>query len=176
MKWDDKAVEARMRAAWRGGLSEGTPCGSGSIRNKTRAVRARIPVLLKELGVKTVCEAGAGDSYWAGNAFRGVHYRPFDLVPRHDTVGKLDITRERLPVCDLIVCRQVLIHLDPPRVDAAVALFRQAGSWLLASQYDNAQQFNPASAFNPTDLTTLLGKPQEKIPDAGGFLALWRLT
>lgn len=165
-----------MRTGWRGGLSEGTPCGSGSVRSKTRAVRERIPVLLRELGIRTICEAGAGDMHWSGGAFHGTYYRPFDLVPRQDIVSKLDITKERLPVCDLIVCRQVLIHLDPPRVVSALDLFRQSGTWLLASQYDGASGFDSSASFNPTDLRGLLGEPVERIPDAGGHLALWRLA
>ncbi len=176
LNWNDQAVEARMRTGWRGGLSEGTPCGSGSARKKTRAVRERIPALLRELNIRTVCEAGAGDMYWSGTAFSGVDYRPFDLVPRHDTVGKLDITKDRLPACDLIVCRQVLIHLDPPRIRQALELFRQAGAWLLASQYDNAAGFDPGKDFNPTDLRGLLGEPIERIPDADCSLALWMLA
>lgn len=177
LAWSDRAVLTRMQAGWRGGQSEGTPCGSGSLRSRTRNIRQGIPALLEKYGVRSVCDAGAGDLCWSRSAFAKVKYRAFDLVPRHPSVEALDFTKQRLPDCDLIVCRQVLIHLDPPRIQAALALFREAAPLLLASQYDTAAAFDPAQQFNPTDLASEpygLGPPLYQILDCAGTLALWR--
>lgn len=176
MSWSDEAVLARMKAGWRGGKSEGTPCGSGSLKSRTRAIRQGIPLLLEKYGIRSVCDAGAGDLYWSRGVFKNVRYRAFDLVPRHPDVEALDFTKQRLPDCDLIICRQVLIHLDPPRIQAALSLFRQAAPLLLASQYGVAAAFDPARQFNPTDLASEpygLGRPLKQIPDCAGTLALW---
>lgn len=167
-----------MREGWRGGRDEGTPCGTGCLRAHTQNIRTRLPGLLRRHDIFSICDAGAGDLYWARETFRGFDYRAFDLVPRSAEVTRLDITKEVLPQCDVILCRAVLIHLDPPRVQRALDLFRQSARFLLASQYDNAGAFNPGLQFNPTDLTHALGAPIERIPDLEGNksdLALWSL-
>lgn len=162
-----------MREGWGGGLADGTPCGGGSTRAAAAAVAEAIPALVRRLGIGSVCDAGAGDLHWIGDI--GCEYRAFDIVPRAPGVELLDIAREPLPRCDLILCRHVLIHFDPERIGRTLALFTLSGRYLLASQYDDAPPFDGALQYNPTDLRPLLGEPIERIKDAGSDLALWRL-
>lgn len=163
-----------MREGWGGGLWEGTPCGGGSTRIAAGNVAGALPLLIARYGIKSVCDAGAGDLHWIADIpLPG--YKAFDLVPRHARVGQLDITQQAPPMCDLILCRHVLIHFDPDRIVRTVGLFRQSGKYLLASQYDDAPQFDGASQYNPTDLRQLLGEPIERLADTGSDLALWRL-
>lgn len=179
LSWSDAAVLERMRKGWRGGESEGTPCGTGSRKAGTREIRKYLPGLLEKFGVRSVCDAGAGDLYWKVGPLKGVQYQAFDLVPRCTGVQKWDITKTALPACDLILCRQVLIHLDPPRVKAALALFRESAPLLLASTYDVENVFDPARQFNKTNLSAApygLGPPVSGIVDCKGLLALWRLN
>lgn len=169
---------ARMRAGWRGALREGSPCGTGTLRRHTENIRQWIPGLLREHAIRTVCDAGAGDMSWAREAFAGVAYRPFDLVPRSPAVTELDICETPLPDCDLIVCRHVLIHLDPPRIEQALRLFKTSGQYVLASQYDGTHWYDPERQFNRTNLRGALGAPVASVQDgeeAQCSLALWRL-
>lgn len=175
MDWTDESLRRRMRRGWEGGGTE-TPCGNGSLLAKTKSVRERIPGLLIEYGIESIAEAGAGDMHWSQGIFDGYDYRPYDLVPRHEKVKQWDISQTALPTCDLVVCRLVLIHLDPPRVKRALELFRQSARFLLASQYEGHHRFNAASQFNRTNLLPQLGNPVERIPDIdepGASLALW---
>ncbi len=178
LDWTDKGLEDRLQRGWSGGLGEGTACGNGSLMRNTRNARAWLPFVLKRYGITTICDAGAGDGYWAGNAFESFIYRAFDLHPRAKHVTKLDITKEYLPECDAIICRLVFIHLDPLRIEQALERFRFSARYIFASQYDNARPFNPARQDNHTNLRPLLGAPLAAVQDsedAGCSLALWDL-
>lgn len=173
--WTDEALLQRMHKGWRGGLEDGTPCGNGSTIEATRAIRERLPDLVERYDIRSVCDAGAGDMHWIGLVKWQVDYRPYDLVPRRPGVQQIDITKQALPACDAVLCRHVLIHLDPPRVVQAIDLFRSSARYLLASQYDGAPPFDDAEQYNPTDLRPLLGEPLRRLPDKGSDLALWAL-
>lgn len=174
LSWSDAALEQRMRDGWSGGLSDGTPCGGGSTRASAAAVAAALPSLVRRYGIESVCDAGAGDLHWI-SAVDLPGYRAFDLVPRSAAVTKIDIACERLPQCDLVLCRHVLIHFDPDRIAKTLGLFAMAAKYLLANQYDNAPPFDGSQQYNPTDLRPLLGEPIERLQDTGSHLALWKL-
>lgn len=177
--WTDEAIHQRMRNGWYGGKQEGTPCGAGSKLERTESIRARLPKLVQEHAIKSVCDAGAGDLHWMSHMEWDVSYRAFDLVPRKPQVTALDITRETLPPCDLILCRQVLNHLDPGRVIRALDLFRQSAKYLAATQHGGENRFEDKD-YNEWNLSAApfdLGEPIESIPDARPecWLSLWRL-
>ncbi len=185
VKWTDEAIAARMAEGWSGGLLDGTPCGSGSTLKNAKDVSLALPALLRRHKIETLHDAGAGDLHWINLVPLGVRYRAFDLVPRATLVEPWDITKQELPPCDAILCRHVLIHFDPPRIDRTLELFRQSAKYLIASQYDGGvafdtkrrirKGFDPHYDYNPTDLRPLLGEPLERLPDTGSDLALWRL-
>jgi hypothetical protein len=167
-----------MRDGWRGGRRDGTVCGGGSTLENTKNIRSWLPDVLHRYGFRSVCDAGAGDLHWARGLFDGIDYRPFDLVPRSPEVTELDITKEALPKCDVILCRAVLIHLDPPRIVRALRLFRESSDYLLATTEPSDNAFDPELQCNPLDMTTFLGEPIDSVPDLEGphsRLALWVL-
>lgn len=178
--WGDDALLVRMQRAWDGGLSEGTPCGNGSLMAKTANIREWLPQMVAKYNIQSLADAGAGDMHWQRHVLWGVEYRPYDLVPRKARITAWDITKERLPECDAILCRHVLIHLDAPRIDRALAFFRTSAKYLFVSQYEDAawRPFNRDNQWNPTDLRPLLGQPRERCPDAdegGQYLAMFDL-
>lgn len=181
LNWTDEAVETRMRQGWPGGLKGGTPCGVGCLPKYTQNIRKRLPALLQSYGIESICDAGAGDLIWAKETFVHFDYKAFDLVPRVPGVAYADITKDRLPACDAILCRAVLIHLDPPRIQAALELFRKSAKFLLASQYDVVNKFDSNNQFNRTNLAAApysLGEPLawlRDLEDGKSKLALWNL-
>lgn len=178
MEWSDAALERRMREGWKNGLAEGTPCGGGCLAKYTTHIREWLPAAMRRYGIKSVCDAGAGDMCWIAGVFDGVEYKPFDLVPRTPRVTKLDIATTALPKCDAIICRAVLIHLDPDRVARALELFRQSAKYLFATTDRSHNRFDPHNQFNALDLTKMLGEPLEYVQDLEGKhsrLALWEL-
>jgi hypothetical protein len=162
----------RFRRGWTAGLPL-TPCGSGSLPENTVNARSALARWCGQYGLQTVNDAGAGDLCWLQGLRFGTEYRAFDLVPRHPDVLPLDISTEAMPSCDLIVCRWVLNHLDPERVDSALSLFRQSGGYLAATQFDGGRR-----CLGHLDLRPALGPYLDAVPDAGVdgcTLALWRL-
>lgn len=174
-----------MQRGWCGGGDE-TPCGSGSKLENTVSVRARLPDLVREYDIRKVCDAGAGDLSWMKHVEWDVEYQPLDLVPRGPSVQRLDIRKEALPVCDLILCRLVLNHINVEGVLAALALFKKSAKYLLATLHQTKIKapYTPFESYNNWDLRAApfdLGEPLERIQDLDRkdperFLCLWRLA
>ena len=169
-----EALVKRFAKGWGSGGKE-TRCGAGSTIASTAHIRPLLRPLFDEYGITSICDAGAGDLNWIRHVdLTGIDYQPFDLVPRHESVTELDITTEVLPACDLILCRAVLNHLNDPQVHAALGLFKQAGTYLLATQFPLAVR--SYTDFDPLDLREYgLGEPLESLRDHPGELALWTL-
>ena len=180
--WSDSAHKMRMQLGWVGGLADGTVCGSGSTLAATQTARQWLPQICKNYGIHRLADAGAGDLHWARMLFANSIYLPFDLVPRHPDVTELDISKESLPRVDAILCRHVLIHMDPSRVKKTLDLFKQSARYLIASHYPESDNtFDPGKYYNQTNLAIApyaLGEPLEVIADtneADCQLALWDL-
>lgn len=180
--WSEADYLNLMHRGWAGGQIDGTICGKGSTLENTTAVRARLPTLVRDYDIHTVCDAGAGDMHWVKTLEWDVRYTPFDLVPRDRAVMALDIRKESLPVCDLILCRLVLGHMSPSDVQNSLALFKLSGRYLLATHHAEGQpRLDHLSSFNRWNLSVTpfeLGDPLESIPDVSGryLLSLWRLA
>ena len=163
----------RFTSGWRAGLPL-TACGSGSLPENTANARAALVRWCASYELNVVNDAGAGDLCWLHGTRLGVDYRAYDLVPRHPTVTALDVSTELMRPCDLIVCRWVLNHLDPERVDNALALFRRSGRYLAATQFDGGRR-----GLGHLDLRPQLGAYLDAVPDAGVpncTLALWNIA
>lgn len=173
----DKDMYARMEKGWRGGLSENTVCGQGSLLRNTTVIRDWLPRICANYSISTVCDAGAGDMHWIKRVAWDVDYKPFDLIPRSHDVARLDITTEPLPKCDAILCRMVLNHLDDERVEMALDLFRESAVYLIATHFVGGG-VQRTSQFMRMDLTKWLGEPFDMCRDGhedNCRLALWNL-
>lgn len=166
----DDQMRSQMINGWRSGGNE-TPCGSGSRSVNTVNARDMIrQVLLNpDYSIKTVIDAGAGDLYaWKGINWSefGVAYRPYDLIPRVAGVTAFDITRDVLPNADLIICRLVLNHLGPGRIEMALNNFVLSGArYLLATQFNTKDVHENSRDFFQLDLCSTFGEPLEIVPD-----------
>lgn len=177
----DEAMHERMAKGWRGGLTDGTVCGNGSTMQNTRNAREWLPRICAALDIKTVCDAGAGDLHWIKRVDWQVDYRAFDLIPRLPEITQIDITRDVLPPCDLILCRMVLNHLDEPRICMALENFRESGKYLAATHFAGDELPKRSPQFTRLDLRHApynLGEPLSMVQDGAEDickLALWRL-
>jgi hypothetical protein len=133
----------------RGWLEAETASGRGSSLVGTESIRRELPALFADLGIRTVTDAGCGDFHWFSQL--GVElerYVGIEVVEelarcnqeRHGTAARrfvaLDILRDPLPRADLILCRDVLVHLKNAQVVAALRNFRRSGSrYLLATTF-----------------------------------------
>jgi SAM-dependent methyltransferase len=177
--------------------------GPGSGVARTALIREDLVRLLVELRVGSVLDAGCGDFNWLRFADLPVQrYTGIDVVPglvaanqvRHGRAGRefrlADVTVDRLPRADLILCRDCLVHLPLRDVSRALGNFRRSGAtYLLATTFrDHGPNVDiPIGHWQPLNLERApfgLPPPVATIdercpPDRGDYadkqLALWRL-
>lgn len=129
--------------------------GLGSEFDATAALRAELPALLRRLAVTSLLDAPCGDAGWILRADLGVRIIGVDIVPeligalrervaRGDIEGDYrlaDITHDRLPRCDAILCRDCLVHLSFANIERAVGNFRRSGAaWLITTTFPDWRQ------------------------------------
>ena len=121
--------------------------GTGSTSIATAALCEQLPPLLAQLGIRTMLDAPCGD-FWVRRANLVLdQYIGVDVVPalvdansRSDgsparRFELLDLTETVPPPVDLILCRDLLIHLSYRHSLRVLSNFRQSGSrFLLISQ------------------------------------------
>ena len=127
--------------------------GRGSTHARTRVVRETLPVLLEGVGARSLFDAACGDFNWMRHVeLGGVEYVGADVVQElvarnremYGGEGRafvvLDITRDRIPRADAILCRDCLIHLSFKHARAAIANFKRSGArFLLATTHTSVR-------------------------------------
>jgi SAM-dependent methyltransferase len=178
--------------------------GLGSEIDATAVLRAELPGLLEGLGVRSLLDAPCGDASWINHADLGTRYVGVDIVAAlienlrsAAAAGKIkgeyhlaDITRDPLPRCDAILCRDCLVHLSFANIERAVANFRTSGAvWLIATTFPEWQSNSDCEdgdwrALNfelkPFDWGPPVELLNENCLEAGGgwrdkSLGVWRL-
>ena len=119
--------------------------GLGSEDPATAAIREALPGLLHRLGARSLLDAPCGDAGWIGSMQLDADYVGIDIVPsliaansarvaRGELRGRFvvaDITRDSLPRCEVILCRDCLVHLSFQNIARAIARFRASGAQFL---------------------------------------------
>ena len=178
--------------------------GAASTLRETANLRAALPALLREEGVERLLDIPCGDFHWMREVdLGGVDYFGADIVPaiveRNQTLyagagrrfARLDATRDELPASDLILCRDLFIHLSLDDIAAVLDNFRASGSRLLLTNHFAERRENPdilsgdfravnlcAPPFGLPPPARVLGEDSEL---AGGefrdrAMALWRIA
>jgi hypothetical protein len=124
--------------------------GVGSELEATAAIRERLPGLLKELGVRSLLDAPCGDHRWMASLDLDLDlYVGMDIVPsivealqqRYQADARrsfvlADMTRDKLPRCDLILSRDCLVHFSFATLDRALRNLKASGAtWLLTTTF-----------------------------------------
>lgn len=177
---DDDMI-ARMAKGWaRGNLKAESQCGTGSHVNATNDARKWLLDISEEFNIKSVVDVGAGDLNWIGlTRWNLDSYIGLDCYPRHENVKYFDGTKEVPPKADLILCRQVMIHLPKDRFLNMLANFKESKStYLAATTWDNPTNIDYDRDYHHMDLRNWLGTYLRKTKDTSDvcFLALWRLN
>ena len=121
------------RKGWKGGLPE-TICGSGSTLKSTKKQRGWIPKIIKQYGIKSIADIGAGDLNWIKHIdLTAVKYTAYDLIPRKPEVIRLDITRQVPPKSDMIMCLWVLNHFSMDDAENALSNIVKSCDYLLVT-------------------------------------------
>ena len=120
----DKRVQERFREIWRNNAwgSPETRSGPGSTLAQTATLRERLGATLRELGVRSLVDAGCGELNWINTISGDLDtYLGFDVVEeivaelrkryearKNHFFNTADVTRHVLPRCDVLLCRDVL--------------------------------------------------------------------
>jgi SAM-dependent methyltransferase len=170
--------------------------GDGSTLLASASLREVLPSLLAGLEARSLLDAGCGDFNWMKTVkLYGVRYIGIDVVAdliaenvRRYASGDrsfiaADITKDRLPHADVVLCRHCFIHLPNDRVIKALNNMKVSGaSYLLATTFpainENADIW-PGS-FRPINLRAApfhLPEPMRNVRDSAtaglAVLGLW---
>lgn len=120
--------------------------GTGSDADQTRVIVQELPLLLRRLAVRSVLDIPCGDFQWMSQVdLAGIDYIGADIVAplveanlrRHARAGVefrvLDLTRDRLPAVDLVLCRDCLVHLSFAQAQQALANIAVSGARYLVT-------------------------------------------
>jgi len=177
--------------------------GNGSDLDQTAALRRRLPAALKQLGVRTLLDIPCGDFFWMSRCALDLdRYIGGDIIAalvarlneiygddRHE-FRRLNLTVDRLPTVELILCRDVLVHFSHADVRRALRNMKESSSrYLLTTTFVGREQNAdvPTGQWRPLNLQ----RPPFSLPEpillideecsegAGHFadksLGLWRL-
>jgi glycosyltransferase involved in cell wall biosynthesis len=139
---------ARIHAGnvWQGSDSRSGP---GSSLEETRVVRRELGPLLERIGARVLLDIPCGDFHWMKETVLPIDtYIGADLIDRIVDANKLrygseqrrfvrlDITRDDLPLADVVLCRDGLDHLSLEDAKQALANIKRSGAqFLLATTY-----------------------------------------
>jgi hypothetical protein len=177
--------------------------GLGSEDPATAAIRDALPTLLQRLGARSLLDAPCGDAGWIGRIGLDADYTGLDIVPsliaanrervaRGELSGRFlvaDITRDKLPRADVILCRDCSVHLSFANIARAVTRFRESGArFLLVTTFPEWESNGDCEdgdwrALNMEQAPFSWPAPRELInercDEGGGWhdksLGLWRL-
>lgn len=177
--------------------------GAAATLEETAALRAALPRLIEQRHIVTVLDIPCGDFHWMQEVAADIDYTGADVVPEIVNQNQkryggsrrrfvvLDATRDCLPSVDLILCRDLLIHLSTRDCGAALATFMSSGSRFLLTSHFADREDNPeivSGDFRPINLCRPpfnFPEPLEVINENsalgdGAFrdrsMALWRLA
>lgn len=143
---------------WGAGESKSGP---GSSMAYTANLRAELPGLIRDLGVRAMLDVPCGDMHWMSQVELPLEqYIGADIVPamirdnerRHASPQRrfqvLDIVTTVPPKVDLIFCRDCLFHFPQALAFKALRNFQASGSrYLLVSTFFDGVNENVASAY-----------------------------
>lgn len=128
--------------------------GPGSDLDQTKKVIKKIQEVLKVLKPRSILDIPCGDFNWQRYVnFGPAHYIGADIVPHivennnrlfanHNMhFEKLNIVKDTLPKCDLLLCRDLFQHLSLEDIEDAISNIKQSGcKFLLASSQTGANK------------------------------------
>ena len=141
--------------------------GPGSNLAMTEAVRARLPQLVQDTGVRSMLDIPCGDYNWMKHLGLELDYIGGDIVPEliaqnqarygggRKTFVVLDLLRDELPRVDLVLCRDCLIHFSVRNIRRTIRNIKKSGSTYLLTTTHVERATNediPTGAWRPINL------------------------
>jgi len=128
--------------------------GAGSDFQQTEVVRKMIPMILKEFKIESICDLPCGDFNWMRLVdLNSIPYTGYDIQPelilelntKYSTstykFHRLDVVTEVPQKHDLVICRDLLVHLSYDDAKKALLNIKKSGSkFLLTTTFPNHKQ------------------------------------
>jgi 2-polyprenyl-3-methyl-5-hydroxy-6-metoxy-1,4-benzoquinol methylase len=143
MLMEERFTRLAASGAW--GSPE-TPCGPGSTLEACRWILERLPEWIRTHQIRSIADLGCGDFHWMSRMdLSGIQYDGYDvvrfLVQRNaERYGRdnvrfhhADLTTLDVPLADLVILKDVLIHLPTSMALEVVARVLEARPRFLAS-------------------------------------------
>lgn len=174
--------------------------GSGSNLEVTAPLRAALPLLLRDLGVRSLLDVPCGDFFWMRHVdLTGVDYTGADIVGSmidelnrdHSAANvrfvRLDVICDALPKTDAVMIRDLLLHLPTALVFDVLRNVRVSGAqFLIASTFTDPTvnvdvEMGHHRYLNLAVAPFSLPEPVRDLPDGLGdrpdkVLAVWRTS
>ncbi|RYJ50879.1 class I SAM-dependent methyltransferase [Flavobacterium petrolei] len=123
--------------------------GPGSDLLQTKEILINLPFLIKKYNINSILDIPCGDFYWMNNVeLLGAKYIGADIVKtlikkNKDTFTSdkvsfisLDILTDDLPKVDLILCRDLFVHLKNDQIKIGLKNIKKSGSkYLLTTSF-----------------------------------------
>ncbi|WP_434619330.1 class I SAM-dependent methyltransferase [Tabrizicola sp. M-4] len=135
---------------WSGGGAE-TVSGAGSTLAYTEDLRPALARVFRELEIRSVVDAPCGDFNWMSRVdLEGIDYTGLDIVEeiiaaneeKYRAAGRTfavaDATKDALPAADMLICRDLLLHLPFRNIgDLLANVAKSRFDWVLITSYVN---------------------------------------
>jgi hypothetical protein len=142
--------------------------GPGSNLKNTEILRKELPLILRELNIKSLLDVPCGDYFWMKEIDL-----PIDLYVGADVVDELlirnkslysyekrkfinlDITKDKLPITDAIFCRDCLPHFSIKLIKLSLRSIKFSGAkYFFTSTYITSKENRDAyvGGFRPINL------------------------
>ena len=132
--------------------------GPGSSKANTSRITDFLITFIEENEITSICDIPCGDFYWFGNVLKNHHdvkYIGFDIVKsmiqkNNRKFGSktvkfdvLDLVRYSPPKCDLLICRDLMVHLSEAEVQMCLANIRGSGAKFVGlNSYDVLENYD----------------------------------
>lgn len=129
--------------------------GRGSELNQTKKIMEEIPNLLKAFSITSLVDIPCGDQNWISKVDLGeIRYIGADIVSElieknnkafyggNRSYIELDITRKVPPRSDLVLCRDLLVHLSTKEITNSLRNIKRSGStYLLTTTFTGNRDY-----------------------------------
>ena len=128
--------------------------GEGSTVEQTACVRQVLPKIVKDFEIRSMLDIPCGDFNWMRILDLPVKYIGADIVERIVTTNqqrystplrsflRLDLTCDKLPLVDLILCRDCLFHFSFAHASKALVNIKRCGARFLLTTTNTRLQQN----------------------------------
>ncbi len=136
--------------------------GEGSSLDQTSIIRMELTKIIREYHCQSMLDIPCGDFNWMKLLdLDDIKYTGADIVPslvsdlndKYASPSKkfvcLDIVADKLPTVDLILCRDLFVHLSSREIFRSIRNIKLSGStWLITTNFTRSRHYLDTPSFS----------------------------